>query len=130
MKYDLRTSYKNHQLTGKQLKEIDNRRLYALKANDYSDIMDAKHKVIKIIDEKGLDSDDNKTSLDAAFKVLPYIMPQKKAIEVNVIHRKLEDIISESIEEAEIIDIPAVSVKSDAHISDIRQDNKQGNDNV
>ena len=127
MKYDLRTSYKNHQLTGKQLKEIDNRRLYALKANDYSDIMDAKHKVIKIIDEKGLDSDDNKTSLDSAFKVLPYIMPQKKAIEVNVIHRKLEDIISESIEEAEIIDIPVISPKSDAHISDISKVKQESN---
>ena len=130
MKYDLRTSYKNHQLTGKQLKEIDNRRLYALKANDYSDIMDAKHKVIKIIDEKGLDSDDNKTSLDAAFKVLPYIMPQKKAIEVNVIHRKLEDIISESIEEAEIIDIPVVSVKNDAPGGDLSKDKQESNGKV
>ena len=106
-------------LTKKALREIERRQLYALRANNYSDIMDSKTKVIKIIDEKGLDSDDPKTSLDSAFKVLPYIMPQKKAIEVNVIHRKLEDIISESIEEAEIIDIPVVSVKNDAHISDL-----------
>lgn len=104
MKYDLRTSYKNHQITKKQLQEIDNRRLYALKANDYSNIMDAKEKVIKIIDDDGLSSEDAKTRLDTSLKVLPYIIPTKKAIETTVIHRKLEDIITESIEEATIID--------------------------
>ena len=117
-------------LTKKALREIERRQLYALRANNYSDIMDSKTKVIKIIDEKGLDSDDPKTSLDSAFKVLPYIMPQKKAIEVNVIHRKLEDIISESIEEAEIIDIPAVSVKNDAHISDISKVKQESDSKV
>ena len=117
-------------LTKKALREIERRQLYALRANNYSDIMDSKTKVIKIIDEKGLDSDDPKTSLDAAFKVLPYIMPQKKAIEVNVVHRKLEDIISESIEEAEIIDIPVISAKNNAHISDIRQDKQESDSKV
>ena len=117
MKYDLRTSYTPHILSKKQLREIENRQLYALRANNYSDIMDAKQKVIKIIDETGLDSEDNKIKLDTAIKILPYIMPQKKAIETTVIHRKLEDIISESIQEAEIIDI-----KTDKSIDNITDD--------
>ena len=104
MKYDLRTSYKNHQITKKQLQEIDRRRLFALKANDYNDIMDAKEKVIKIIDDDGLSSEEQKTRLDTALKVLEYIVPKKKSTETTIITRKLEDIISEHIDEAEIIE--------------------------
>jgi hypothetical protein len=95
------------------LQEIERRQLYALRANNYSDIMDAKQKVIKIIDDDGLSSDEQKTRLDTAIKILPYIMPQKKAIETTVITRKLEDIISESIEEAQIIDEPKTNVDKD-----------------
>ncbi len=106
--YKLMTYYKNDSkktklLTKKQLKNIENRQLYALRLNNYNDIVDAKQKVIKIIDEKGLDSEDPKTSLDTALKVLPYIIPTKKAVEMNVITRKLEDIIAESYEEAQIV---------------------------
>jgi len=85
------------------MKEIEKRKLFALKMNNYSDITDAKEKVFKIIDEKGLDNDEK--ALETAIKILPYITPQKKAIETTVIHRKLEDIITESIQEAEVIEI-------------------------
>lgn len=104
--YHQNNSTKVKKLTKKQLNEIEKRQLYALRLNNYSDIMDAKQKVIKIIDDDGLSSEEQKTRLDTALKVLPYIIPQKKAIETTVIHRKLEDIISESIEEAQIIDEP------------------------
>lgn len=102
--YHQNNSTKVKKLTKKQLNEIEKRQLYALRMNNYSDIMDAKQKVIKIIDDDGLSSDEQKTRLDTAIKILPYIMPQKKAIETTVITRKLEDIITESIEEAQIID--------------------------
>lgn len=88
-------------LSNKQLKEIEKRKLHALKMNNYSDLVDAKEKVFKIIDEKGLDNEDK--ALETAIKILPYIAAQKKSIEMNVISRKLEDIISEHIEEATII---------------------------
>jgi hypothetical protein len=100
-----RSGKKPRILTKKQLQEIEKRQLYALKANNYSDIVDAKEKVLKIIDTDGLDNEEQKTRLDAAIKILPYIMPQKKAIEMNVITRKLEDIIQESIQEAEIVEV-------------------------
>src|SRR5574343_1829413 len=101
--YNNNNKKKEKLLTKKQLNEIEKRQLYALRLNNYNDIMDAKQKVIKIIDEKGLDSEDAKTSLDTALKVLPYIIPTKKAVEMNVITRKLEDIIAESYEEAQIV---------------------------
>lgn len=88
-------------LSNKQMKEIEKRKLHALKMNNYSDLVDAKEKVFKIIDEKGLDNEDK--ALETAIKILPYIAAQKKSIEMNVISRKLEDIISEHIEEATII---------------------------
>lgn len=111
--YHQNNSTKVKKLTKKQLNEIEKRQLYALRLNNYSDIMDAKQKVIKIIDDDGLSSEEQKTRLDTALKVLPYIIPQKKAIETTVIHRKLEDIISESIEEAQIIDEPKTNVDKD-----------------
>jgi hypothetical protein len=108
-----KVSRKQPLLTKKAFQEIDNRRLYALKMNDYADIQDAKEKVIKIIDTKGLDSEDDKTSLDTALKVLEYIIPKKKSTELTISTRKLEDIISESIEEAQIIDEPKTNVDKD-----------------
>lgn len=102
--YHQNNSKKVKNLTKKQLNEIEKRQLYALRMNNYNDIMDAKEKVIKIIDTKGLDSEDDKTSLDTALKVLEYIIPKKKSTELTISTRKLEDIISESIEEAQIID--------------------------
>lgn len=118
--YHQNNSTKVKKLTKKQLNEIEKRQLYALRLNNYNDIMDAKKKVIKIIDDDGLSSDEQKTRLDTALKVLPYIMPQKKAIETTVITRKLEDIISESIEEAQIID-----TKADDKIAEQPASNKE-----
>lgn len=118
--YHQNNSTKVKKLTKKQLNEIERRQLYALRMNNYNDIMDAKKKVIKIIDDDGLSSDEQKTRLDTALKVLPYIMPQKKAIETTVITRKLEDIISESIEEAQIID-----TKADDKIAEQPASNKE-----
>lgn len=89
-------------LSKKQMKEIEKRKLHALKMNNYSDLIDAKEKVFKIIDEKGLDNEEK--ALETAIKILPYITPQKKAVETTITMRKLEDIISEHIQEAEIID--------------------------
>lgn len=109
--YDIKR--KPRQITKKMLNEIDNRRLYALKMNDYADIQDAKEKVIKIIDDDGLSSEEQKTRLDTALKVLEYIIPKKKSTELTISTRKLEDIISESIEEAQIIDEPKTNVDKD-----------------
>ena len=90
-------------ITQKMLREIDNRRLQALRMGDYNEIMDAKQQVLSIIDKDGLQNDEAKIRLDSAFKTLPYIMPLKKAIDVQITTRKLEDIIEETIQEAEII---------------------------
>ena len=90
-------------LTKKELQEIDRRRLYALRLNDYNDIIEAKQKVLGIIDKDGLDNEEQKVRLDTSLKVLPYIIPQKKAIEMTVTSKSIEDIIKEDIEEAKII---------------------------
>ena len=116
--YMLMTYYKNDKNKGKllskrQLHSIENRQLQALRQNNYSEIMDAKVKVLSIIDKDGLDNDEPKARLDTAIKVLPYIMPTKKAIEMTVTARKLEDIITESIEEAQIIDSQPATIDKD-----------------
>lgn len=121
--YHQNNSTKVKNLTKKQLNEIEKRQLYALRMNNYNDIMDAKEKVIKIIDDDGLSSDEQKTRLDTALKVLPYIIPTKKSIETTIITRKLEDIISESIEEATIID--SKSDNKDDKIAEQPATNKQ-----
>ena len=101
---DKRGTQTQVQLTDKQLKEIENRQKLAVILNAKERIEDYKDKVFGIIEEKGLDSDDNKTSLDSAFKVLPYIIPQKKAMDVQITTKTIEQIIQETIPEAEIID--------------------------
>lgn len=104
--YSLLTYHANRDkktiLSKKQMKEIEKRKLFALKMNNYSDIADAKEKVFKIIDEKGLDNEEK--ALETAIKILPYIAAQKKSIEMQITERKLEDIISDHIEEAQIIE--------------------------
>ena len=90
-------------LTDNQIKSIENRQKLAIMLNAEQKIEDYKNKVFNIIDEKGLNNEDDDKSLKTALNVLEYIIPKKKSSEVTIKTRKLEDIISESIEEAEII---------------------------
>ena len=99
------TKQKPKDLTLKQLNEIDKRRLYAMKCNSFDEIEEMKDKVFGIIDTKGLSNKNDKVSLDTATKLLPFITPQKKAIETTIIVKKIEDIIKESTEEAEFKEI-------------------------
>lgn len=95
----------NKRLTKKALNEIEKRQLYALRMNNYQNIEDAKQQIFEIIDTDGLSNEEQKTRLDTALKLIGYITPQKKAIETTVIHKKIEDIIAESVEEAEFKEI-------------------------
>ncbi len=104
---------KPKELTLKQLNEIDKRRLYAMKCNSFEEIEEMKDKVLGIIDTKGLSNDNDKVSLDTATKILPFIMPQKKAIETTIIMKKIEDIIQESTEEVEFKEIKQENSESE-----------------
>jgi hypothetical protein len=91
-------------LTDNQLKTIENRQKLALLYRSKEKIEDFQDDVFNIIDEKGLNNDSDKTKLETALKVLPFIVPVKKAMEMTITSKKIEDLISESIEEAQIID--------------------------
>ena len=101
------------QLSKKQLNEIDNRRLYAMRANDIEEIKDAKSKIINIIDNDGLQNDNAKIRLETALKTLIYVTPQLKSTETVVITKKIEDIIQESTELAEFTEEPEDGKNSD-----------------
>ncbi len=45
-----------------------------------------------------------KIRLETSLKVLPYIIPQKKAIEMQITTKSIEDIIQEDVQDAEIIE--------------------------
>ena len=92
-------------LTLKQLNEIDKRRLYAMKCNSFDEIEEMKDKVLGIIDVKGLSNANEKISLDTATKILPFITPQKKAIETTITIKKIEDIIADHAEKAQFTEI-------------------------
>ena len=68
--------------------------------NNYQNIEDAKQQIFKIIDDDGLSSDEQKTRLETALKLIGYITPQKKAIETTIITKSIEEIIKESTEPA------------------------------
>ena len=87
-------------LTKKVLNEIEKRQLFALRMNNYQNIEDAKQQIFKIIDDDGLSSDEQKTRLETALKLIGYITPQKKAIETTIITKSIEEIIKESTEPA------------------------------
>jgi hypothetical protein len=91
------------QLTEKESKSIQRRQKLALLYKAKEKIEDYQNEVFGIIDNKGLKNDDDKIKLETSLKVLEYIIPKKKSSEVTVITKKIEDIIQESIQEAEII---------------------------
>ena len=91
-------------LTAKMMNEIVKRQETAALMKARERIEDYQNDVFSIIENEGLNSEESKIKLETALKVLPYIIPTKKAIETTITYRKLEDIITESIEEAQIID--------------------------
>lgn len=91
-------------LTDKQRKSIENRQKLALMYKAKEKIEDYQDDVFSIIENEGLNNDESKVKLETALKVLEYIIPKKKSTETTIITRKLEDIIQEHIEDAEIIE--------------------------
>ena len=103
-------------LTNKQMKEIENRQKLALMYKAKEKIEDYQNEVFEIIDNKGLKNGDDKTSLETALKVLPYIIPQKKAMDIQITTKSIEQIIQETIPEAEIIEEASVAPGSNDNI--------------
>ena len=90
-------------LTDKQTKSIENRQKTAALLNAKDKIEDYQNEVFSIIDEDGLKNESGKDRLSTALKVLPYIAPQKRQIEAVITTRKIEDLIKDDIEPAEIV---------------------------
>ena len=103
------------------MKTIENRQKLALMYRTKEKIEDYQDDVFEIIDNKGLKSENDKTSLDSAFKVLEYIIPKKKQSEVIIKDKTIEDIIRDEIPEAEYTEID----ENEATGGDLRQDNSQ-----
>ena len=90
-------------LTENQLKSIERRKKLALLLRAKDKIEDYQTEVFSIIENDGLKSIDANIRLKTSKDVLEFIVPKKKSSEISVITRKLEDIISESIQEAEVV---------------------------
>ena len=90
-------------LTENQLKSIERRKKLALLLRAKDKIEDYQTEVFSIIENDGLNSDDANIRLKTSKDVLEFIVPKKKSSELTVITRKLEDIINESIQEAEVV---------------------------
>lgn len=73
------------ELTKKQLKEIEKRQKLALLYRTREKIEDFHDDILGIIENDGIKNDEQKTRLEIAFKTLPYILPQKRAIETTII---------------------------------------------
>ena len=140
MRYDgLYNNYRLKQtqtklITAKTMQEIVKRQETAalMKARDKFE--DYQNDVFSIIEEHGLKNEDNEKKLKTALNVLEYIIPKKKSSEITINTRKIEDLIKDYIEEAEIIDQktdnPVNNDKNDAHKSLESEEKQQGNDNV
>ena len=110
MRYD--GTFNNYLPKKVQNKVISQRSMNNIeKRQQISSIIKAKEKIeeyqdqiFEIIDNKGLRAENEKIALDTALKVLEFVIPKKKSSELTVITRKIEDLICESIEEAEIIE--------------------------
>lgn len=76
-------------------------------------IEDYQNEVFGIIENEGLNNDDPDKKLKTALQVLEYIIPKKKSTETTIITRKLEDIIADHIQEAEIIEEDKQDNKTD-----------------
>ena len=97
------------QIPAKVMQEIVKRQEIAAVLKARERIEDYKNDVFSIIEDHGLNNDDSKTKLETALKVLPYIIPQKKAMEMTVTHKTIEQIIQETIPEAEYTEEEAVT---------------------
>ena len=91
-------------LTETEAKSIERRQKLALMYKAKEKIEDYQNDVFGIIENEGLKNDDPDKKLKTALQVLEYIIPKKKSQEITVTTRKLEDIISDHIEEAQIIE--------------------------
>ena len=88
-------------LTETEKKSIERRQKIALLYRAKEKIEDYQDDVFGIIDNDGLKNEDEKRRIETALKVLPFIVPQKRAVENTIITKKIEDIIQETIPEAE-----------------------------
>ena len=93
----------SRQLTENESKSIERRQKLALMYKAKDKIEDYQNDVFSIIENEGLNNEESKVKLETALKVLEYIIPKKKSTETTIITRKLEDIIADHIQEAEII---------------------------
>jgi hypothetical protein len=93
------------QLSKKQQETIMRRQELALMYRAKDKIEDYQNDVFSIIENEGLNNEESKVKLETALKVLEYIIPKKKSTETTIITRKLEDIIQDHIQEAEVIEI-------------------------
>ena len=96
-------------LSEKTIKSIEKRKKLALLLRAKDKIEDYQNEVFEIIDNDGLKHNDDNKRLKTALDVLKYITPVKKQSEVVITTRKIEDLIQDDIEEAEIIDKKAQS---------------------
>lgn len=90
-------------MTENELKSIERRQKAAILYQAKDKIEDYQNEVFGIIENEGLKNDDPDKKLKTALQVLEYIIPKKKSTETTIITRKLEDIIADHIQEAEII---------------------------
>ena len=91
-------------ISAKTMQEIVKRQEIAALIKARDKIEDYQNDVFTIIEDHGLKNEDNDKKLKTALQVLEYIIPKKKSSEISIVTRKLEDIISESIDEAEVVE--------------------------
>ena len=122
------------QLTEKQKETIINRQSLALMYKAKDKIEDYQNDVFAIIEEHGLNNENSDKKLKTALNVLEYIIPKKKSSEITINTRKIEDLIKDYIEEAEIIEQKTANPVNNGKNEAIRdaqgEDKQQGNDNV
>ena len=90
-------------IPAKVMEEIVKRQEISALMKAREKIEDYKNDVFSVIENDGIKSEDPKTRLKTSLDVLEYIVPKKKSSEVTITTRKIEDLIQETIQEAEII---------------------------